>query len=74
MTWRCDEMHIKLAILLDLSCHMDSYLRLGCKADGSPSGIAESEDIAMLGLGGNSEDVEDDREGDTELRDYISDR
>ena len=46
-----------------------SYLILGRKADGGPSGIAEREDTVMLGLGGNSEDVEDDGEGDTELRD-----
>ena len=46
-----------------------SYLKLGRKADGGPSGIAEREDIVMLGLVSNSEDVEDNREGDTELRD-----
>jgi hypothetical protein len=41
----------------------------GHKADGGHSGIAEREDTVMLGLGGNSEDVEDDEEGDTELKD-----
>ena len=45
-----------------------SYLKLDRKADGGPSGIAEREDIVMLGLGGNSEDVEDDGEGDIDDR------
>ena len=31
--------------------------------------MAEREDTVMLGLGGNSEDVEDDGEGDAKLRD-----
>ena len=41
-----------------------SYLRFGRKADGNPSGIGKTRrgDIMMLGLGGNSEDVEDDGE------------
>jgi len=50
------------------SCSELSYLR-GRKAHGGPSGIAEREDMVMLGLGGSREDVEDDGERDTEFRD-----
>ena len=50
-----------------------SYLRFGRKADGNPSGIGKTRrgDIMMLGLGGNSEDVEDDGEAN-QRRPYIS--
>ena len=45
-----------------------SYLRLSRKVDSGPSGIEEREDIAKLRIGGNSVEVEDDGEGDTEVR------
>jgi len=46
-----------------------SYLRLGREVDGAPSGIAEREDTVIPSLELRSEEVEDDGEGDTKLRD-----
>ena len=67
MTWTYDETHVKLVVLLDPSCRTSHQaVKQQTAVDLQES---DREDIVMLGLGGNSEDVEDDGEGDTEFRD-----